>query len=142
MKLQHGREVPASDLQQLYESVGWTTYAEDLPALVAAIQGSHHVVTAWEGGKLVGLARCVSDGVSIAYIQDILVAPNSQRKGLGRRLVQDCLSRYAHVRQKVLLTDDRPQQLAFYASLGFHNTRDLERTPLNAFVIIEGADLG
>jgi len=141
MKLEHGREVPASDLQQLYRAVGWTTYAEDLPALVAAVKGSHHVVTAWEDGKLIGLARCVSDGISIAYIQDILVEPGSQRRGLGRRLVEDCLSRYAQVRQKVLLTDDRPEQLAFYESLGFSNTRELKTTPLNAFVIIDGTEL-
>ena len=61
--------------------------------------------------------------------------------GLGRALVQDCLDRYAEVRQKVLLTDDRPEQLAFYASLGFSNTRALEVTKLNAFVRIEGAEL-
>ena len=61
---------------------------------------------------------------------------------LGRALVNAILKRYSHVRQKVLLTDDRPEQLRFYESLGFRNTRSLTRTPLNAFVIIEGADLG
>jgi ribosomal protein S18 acetylase RimI-like enzyme len=69
------------------------------------------------------------------------VHPRHQRRGLGRALVRDCLERFDHVRQKVLLTDDRPSQLAFYASLGFHNTRELEVTRLNAFVIIEGAQL-
>ncbi len=87
---------------------------------------------------LVGLYDAVGWTV---YIQDIIVAPTCQRMGLGRALVLDCLERYAHVRQLVLLTDDRPEQLAFYASLGFSNTRELVVTRLNAFVRIAGIDL-
>ena len=51
------------------------------------------------------------------------------------------LERYTHVRQKVLLTDDRPEQLRFYESLGFTNTRTLTMTPLNAFVLINDVSL-
>jgi hypothetical protein len=65
-----------------------------------------------------------------------------ERGGCGEHgLVERCMERFEHVRQKVLLTDDRPEQIAFYQSLGFHNTRDLLDTPLNAFVRIEGAKL-
>ena len=66
---------------------------------------------------------------------------HDRRLGLGRALVSDCLTRFAEVRQVVLLTDDRPEQLAFYRSLGFSNTRELETTRLNAFVRILGAEL-
>ena len=128
-------------LVALYEAVGWSVYARTPQALLRAIEGSHHVVIATRHDVLVGLARCVSDGETIAYIQDILVAPDCQRMGIGRALVEDCLARYEDVRQKVLLTDDRPEQLAFYASLGFSNTRTLSSTPLNAFVRIEGVSL-
>ena len=133
--------VDAEKLSLLYNSVGWTSYTKDPASLVAAVEGSDYVVTALEHSKLVGMARAISDDASIVYIQDILVNPTHQGQGLGRRLVQKILDRYSHVRQKVLLTDNRPEQLHFYKSLGFHNTRDLKKTPLNAFVIIEGADL-
>ena len=139
--LTRGVGVGRRDLVGLYDAVGWTGYTRDPEALARAIAGSSHVVTAMRGDQLVGLARCVSDDVSIAYIQDIIVAPTCQRMGLGRALVLDCLERYAHVRQLVLLTDDRPEQLAFYASLGFSNTRELVVTRLNAFVRIAGIDL-
>ena len=52
-----------------------------------------------------------------------------------------CFEPRADCTQKSLLTDDRPEQLQFYASLGFKNTRDLVETRLNAFVIIEGIDI-
>jgi GNAT superfamily N-acetyltransferase len=98
-------------------------------------------VTAVENKTLIGLARCVSDDATIAYIQDILVHPDHQRKGIGKALVEAVLHRYAHVRQKVLLTDDRPEQLRFYETLGFRNTRELEKTPLNAFIRMDGVTL-
>ena len=90
---------------------------------------------------LIGLARAISDDSSIAYIQDILVHPDHQGQGLGKRLVQSILHRYRHVRQKILLTDDRPDQLSFYQSLGFSNTRTLNNIPLNAFVMIDDVNL-
>ena len=130
------------ELCGLYAAVGWTVYAENPTRLRAAIDGSHFVATARVDGQLVGLVRVVSDGVSIAYIQDILVHPDHHRRGIGRRLLAAAIDHYPDVRQKVLLTDDRPEQLTFYASMGFSNTRELVRTPLNAFVRIEGVALG
>jgi len=133
--------IDEDQLCALYDSVGWTAYTKDPKALAAAISGSDFVVTATAATQLVGLARCISDGETIVYIQDILVAPTHQNRGIGRCLVEHILDQYAHVRQKVLLTDDRPEQLRFYSSLGFTNTRGLNQTPLNAFVIIEGTNL-
>lgn len=131
----------ASALLSLYESVGWSTYTQDRDGLVAAVDGSDMVVAAHLGERLVGLVRALSDDQSVVYLQDILVHPEHQGHGIGRALVSRVLERYAHVRQKVLLTDDRLEQLKFYDSLGFKNTRELVQTPLNAFVIIEGAEL-
>ncbi len=133
--------VETNALCALYNSVGWSTYTNNPDQLVAAIRGSSFVVIATDETGLVGLARAVSDDTTIAYVQDILVRPTHQGQGMGRALLQAILDRYAHVRQKVLLTDDRPGQLGFYASMGFSNTRELEKTPLNAFVRIEGAEL-
>ena len=128
-------------LVDLYDSVGWSTYTRDAVGLTAAIDGSDFVVVAEDAGILIGLARAVSDDASIAYIQDILVRPSHQKQGVGTALVGAVLERYQHVRQKVLLTDDRLDQCAFYTALGFKNTRDLVKTPLNAFVVIEDTEL-
>lgn len=141
IQLQRSTQVPRALLVELYSSVGWVHYARDPERLERAIVQSAHVVTAWRGAELLGLARVVSDDVSIAYLQDILVRPEAQGQGIGKRLLGDCLERFAHVRQKVLLTDDDPRQLGFYASMGFANTRELRDVHLNAFVRIEGAKL-
>jgi GNAT superfamily N-acetyltransferase len=128
-------QVPSrEELVALYRAVGWTAYTDDPDTLVRAVAGSSFVVTARRAGVLVGLARVVSDDATICYLQDILVAPDAQRAGIGARLVGTVLRRYASVRQKVLLTDDDPGQRAFYESLGYVEIRDVTRAPLRAFV--------
>lgn len=122
------------ELVELYDAVGWSTYTADPEALEAAITGSSHVVTARYGGDLLGLARVVSDGVTIAYLQDVLVRPELQREGVGRALVQAALEPFAHCRQKVLLTDDEPRQAKFYESLGYQEIREYGEGTLRAFV--------
>ena len=131
--------VPGSSLDQqavldLYGSVGWSVYTQDPAKLLRALAGSSTVVVARDAGELIGLARVVSDGASVAYLQDVLVRPAARRTGLGQRLVEAALAPYADVRQKVLLTDDEPAQKSFYESLGFRETRDFGEGTLRAFV--------
>lgn len=127
--------IPERDeLSDLYGAVGWVVYTNNLDALDRALQGSSHVVSTRRDGRLVGLARVVSDGATIAHLQDILVLPEEQGGGLGKRLVAEVLAPFVSVRQKVLLTDDEPRQRAFYESLGFAEIRDLDAGSLRAFV--------
>lgn len=48
---------------------------------------SLRVATAWDEESLVGLARVVGDGVSIVYLQGVLVEPDHERSGVEIRLV-------------------------------------------------------
>lgn len=131
------KQFVGTELVGLYASVGWSAYASDADSLVRAVEQSFYVVSARDSsGGLVGLARAISDDVSICYLQDILVSPDQKRSGIGRALVERVLERYAHVRQKVLLTDDEPGQRLFYESIGFIEGNDFGPTPLRAFVQI------
>ena len=141
MRWESQKDIELQALVALYDSVGWTAYTKDPEILGAMVRCSTFVQSCWDEGQLVGLVRVISDDLSIMYLQDILVHPDFHRRGIGRALMERCLERFEHVRQKVLLTDNRPEQNAFYESLGFRNTRDLETTKLNAFVRIEGANL-
>lgn len=100
-------ERPGTDeLVALCDAVGWTAYTRDPEALTASIAGSHSVLTARDAaGRLLGLVRTVSDGVTIVYVQDVLVVPSAHRLGIGGALLDAVLHRYSHVRQTVLLTD-------------------------------------
>ncbi|QUQ62624.1 GNAT family N-acetyltransferase [Kutzneria sp. CA-103260] len=127
-------DVPLGELRQLYGAVGWTAYTENPELLGKGVAGSSYVVTARLGGRLVGLARAMSDDATVCYLQDVLVHPDVHRRGIGRALVRAVLDRYRTVRQKVLLTDDEPAQRAFYESLGYAEIRDFGPGTLRAFV--------
>lgn len=119
MEVSAGDIPDATELESLYRSVGWDAYADAAGDLADAVERSAYVVTARDDGELVGLARAVSDDYSIAYLQDILVAPSHQRRGIGRALMEAFLATYGHVRLKVLLTDREEAQSRFYESMGF-----------------------
>ncbi|MDJ0954341.1 MAG: GNAT family N-acetyltransferase [Acidimicrobiia bacterium] len=131
--------VPALELESLYGSLGWEAYTRDLPGLTRAVANSTYVVEARIDGVLVGLARGLSDDVSIFYLQDILIRREHQRHGIGRELMRRCLERFSHVRTKMLLTDDLPGQHRFYEALGYVDTRGIDNPGLHAFIHM-GAD--
>jgi GNAT superfamily N-acetyltransferase len=128
----------AEEALELYASVGWTAYTRDPAGLAKAIGQSSFFALARQGERLVGLARCLSDDVSVAYLQDLLVRPEHRRVGVGSQLLGRCLARYAHVRNFVLLTDDSPEQHAFYGAHGLTNVAATRRPRLNAYVRLLG----
>lgn len=127
-------DLPLSEVLALYGAVEWLAYTKDPDNLQRALEGSSTLVAAHDGKTLVGLARVVSDGASICYLQDILVRPTHHRRGIGRALAERALEQYPHVRQKVLITDDEPQQKAFYEALGYTQAEEFQGGSVRAFV--------
>ncbi len=107
------------EILDLYTRVGWTAYTDDPASLQAGFQNSLLTLAAYEGDMLLGVIRAVGDGQTIVYVQDILVLPEYQRRGIGSSLMQAVLERFCKVRQIVLTTDNTPKTIAFYESLGF-----------------------
>ena len=84
------------------------------------------IYSAYIDNKVIGIIRIVGDGYSVILIQDILVYPEYQRKGIGTALLQHILEEYKNVYQKHLLTDNTPKTIQFYKSLGFVMDTDIE----------------
>ena len=113
------------EILPLYKAVGWSNYCERPQMLENAYAGSLCILAAYENSKLVGIIRSVGDGCSILFIQDILVYPEYQRKGIGTALMKAILDRYAHVYQIELATDNTEKTISFYKSLGFHPLHEI-----------------
>ncbi|WP_296115246.1 GNAT family N-acetyltransferase [uncultured Anaerococcus sp.] len=111
--------VPDLDgLINLYDDCGWTAYTNEPETLKKSIEKSLDIWTLWDGKTLVGLARTVGDGVTICYLQDILILKAYQGKGLGTRLLEMVLNDNSHIRQFVLLTEDSKKNRRFYEKSG------------------------
>lgn len=113
------------EVLEIYKSVGWTIYASDPEKLRRAFENSLCVLAAYEGDTLVGILRAVGDGETVVFLQDILVRPDKQGQGIGRKLMAEFFRKYSHVRQVQLLTDDTPATVGFYRAVGMVPAEEL-----------------
>ena len=125
------KKLNQADLLSLYNNANWLAYTNNPDLLQQAVSNSLYVLTAWDNKQLVGLIRLVGDGLTIVYIQDILVIKSHKRRKIGSLLLQKALEKYKNVRQKVLLTDDNEETRGFYEALGFSSC---DKGQLVAFV--------
>ncbi|ESL04060.1 acetyltransferase, GNAT family [Catonella morbi ATCC 51271] len=109
----------------LYESLGWTNYTDNPALLKNAYLNSLKIYGAYVDDKLIGIIRVVGDGFSVIFIQDLLVHPEFQRKGVGTLLLKKVLCEYGSVYQKHLITEDTEKTELFYKSLGFVDNSDI-----------------
>ncbi|QMS85215.1 GNAT family N-acetyltransferase [Candidatus Xianfuyuplasma coldseepsis] len=108
----------------LYNANHWTAYTKDKDTLFKGIIQSLDTLACYDNDQLVGLIRTVGDGHTMVYILDILVHPDYHRQGIGRTLINKILTKYTHVRQIHLATDNTPEQQAFYEAVGFQQYGD------------------
>lgn len=85
-------DVDLDQLTALFNAVGWERRTADRERLAQLVRGSRYVITAWDGDRLVGFARAISDGAFNAYISTVAVLPDYQKRGIGRELVQRLLA--------------------------------------------------
>ncbi len=110
------RELDRDALASLFLSVNWSS-GRHPDRLQQAIRNSHHVVTAWSDGRLVGLMNALSDGTMTAYFHYLLVHPEHQSHGIGRELVARMVAHYRDCTRLVLVA--YKEEVGFYERCGF-----------------------
>jgi aralkylamine N-acetyltransferase len=90
---------PLDEIVELYKSAGWWQESPEARAIIPSmIRGSLCFMVARSiDGRIIGMARVISDGYSDAYIQDVVVLNEYRKQGIGpeliRRLTQFCIDR-------------------------------------------------
>ncbi len=90
---------PVEEIVELYKAAGWWQESPEARAILPSmIRGSFCFMVARSlEGRIVGMARVISDGCSDAYIQDVVVLESYRGHGVGRelvrRLTQFCVAR-------------------------------------------------
>jgi GNAT superfamily N-acetyltransferase len=87
------------------------------------------VVGLYHGGRQVGYARVVSDGLSVTYLADVYVEADHRGRGLGLELVREAVDNGPQRALRWSLHTEDMQGL--YARLGFGSpdARAMERPP-------------
>ena len=75
------------------------------------------MVSAWDGDRLVGFARAISDGVTNAYVSSVMVDEACRRSGIGRELIRRLMDGRGPEMRWVLHA--RSDALEFWSALGF-----------------------
>jgi ribosomal protein S18 acetylase RimI-like enzyme len=110
------------------EDIDWAQAKADLAAdefdngrspdaLRRSFEQSDHVAIARDGGRVVGMARLLSDGVCNAYLLDVWTSSAYRRRGIASDMVRLLLDLVPG--QHVGLQTDGTQR--FYRSLGFRS---------------------
>jgi spermidine synthase len=72
----------------LYKMEGWWIESNDDVDLVKRIiAGSHCFMVVEDKGRVKGMGRAISDGVSDAYIQDVAVDKAFRGRGIGKEII-------------------------------------------------------
>lgn len=119
-----------SELKNIYSACGWSSYLEDEERLLNAIKSSSVLITVWEDNKLIGLLRALSDFNYVIFIQDILLLPEFQNRGIGSRLIKLIEEKYPKVRQIILIADNDENLNKFYSKNQYSN---LNRYYINGY---------
>jgi len=115
------KQWPEKDIVNLYKAGGWWKEHYSPSGIKPLIDGSFVFAVAVDNksGKAVGMGRVISDGVSDAYIQDLVVLPEYRKQGVGKQIVEalldECLSKGLHWVGLIA----EPGQDKFYTALGF-----------------------
>ena len=110
------RELPRDQVLALFRACGWRQAGRP-DELLAGLAGSHALVTAWCGERLVALGNAISDGALVVYYPYLVVHPDCQRRGIGREVMGRLAAGYAGFDQQVLVTDE--ETVGFYTKCGF-----------------------
>ena len=122
MIIKYNEKVDVKELCDLRQAVGWNRMEKELSN--SRLQSFYHI-SVYEGEdreqKLVGFVDCVSNGVTDAYIQDLMVHPDFQGKGIGTELMNKMIEhlKEAGIYMISVLYDEELK--GFYSRFGFNN---------------------
>jgi len=109
------RPIPASAVRRLYDGAGWwPDWSVD--GIERAIAESV-AVGAWDGERLAGFARAISDGEHRAYVEDVVIDPEYRGRRIGEQIVAALVEAIGDVHIVSLFCE--PERVEFYGRNGF-----------------------
>ncbi len=118
MVYKFNEKVSAKELADLREAVGWNRMEKEYNS---PLMTSFYHIAAYENEKLIGYIDSVSNGVTDAYIQDLMVIPDCQGKGVGTELMNKMI-KYLKEKNIYMISVVYEESLKpFYERFGFNN---------------------
>ena len=92
---------------------------EDRKCLEGMVTNSNLMVSAWEGEKLIGIARSMTDFHYACYLSDLAVDRDYQNGGVGKELLMRTQKQLGPKCKLILIA--APAANSYYKHIGFTN---------------------
>lgn len=102
---------------ELYENAGLPRPTKDPDRIHQMLANSDLIVTAWDGDRLVGVSRSITDWCWSCYLADLAVHSNYKKSGIGKKLIE--LTREKVGEQSMVLLLSVPTAMEYYPKVGF-----------------------
>lgn len=120
IRYENSKALSASDLSQVFANSGIKRPFQDLERMQKMIDNADIILSAWDGDKLVGVARAITDYAYCCYLSDLAVDRDYQRLGIGKQLVDSLRESLGAEVSLVLLS--APTAVEYYPRIGFTHT--------------------
>lgn len=110
------RNIELTQIIFLYKANRWSSIQRPQD-LHQGLLNSHYLVSAWDGGQLVGIGNAISDGYLVVYFPHLLVHPDYQKQGIGKQLMTMLKQHYKGFHMQMLVADSNA--IEFYEKCGF-----------------------
>ncbi|WP_141732459.1 GNAT family N-acetyltransferase [Oligoflexus tunisiensis] len=112
--------VPFDQLAEMYNLVGWNRDgSRTIPALQKMLEKTSHYATAFDGSRLIGFGRVISDDIFLFQLSDVMIRPEYRKRGIGSRILKtliDALPPNAHTIRII----DGFISASIWEKLGYH----------------------
>ncbi|HZR16399.1 MAG TPA: GNAT family N-acetyltransferase [Verrucomicrobiae bacterium] len=121
MPITYSSDKPITEAEFIYV-LRRSTLAErrpinDAKCIEAMLRHADLLCTAWDGSKLVGVARSVTDFEYCCYLSDLAVDESYQKLGIGKQLIQLTKSKLGPRANLILLAAPKAEE--YYPKIGF-----------------------
>lgn len=103
--------ISLEDYKRIRENVGWFQMKEE--QMIKSLESSSYIISVVDNNKVVGMARCVSDDVYMAFIYDVSVCKEYQHQGIGKLIIENIIEYY-----KSISIPECPMQLCLLSVKG------------------------
>jgi spermidine synthase len=112
------------EIEALYRDAGWWQNDWDSSFIAPMIRGSFLFAGAFFQGRQIGMGRALSDGVSDAYIQDVVVLKEFRGKKIGSRITVFLVEELQRRGIDWIGLIGEPGTKDFYERLGFQEMKN------------------
>ncbi|MCQ4088421.1 GNAT family N-acetyltransferase [Saccharibacillus sp. JS10] len=114
------KRLNATDVAKVFEKSGIKRPHEDIDRVQRMIDNSDIMISAWDGNKMIGIARALTDYSYSCYLSDLAVDRDYQNQGIGKQLVNRLQDLLGDETSLVLISS--PAAIEFYPLIGFEKT--------------------